>query len=378
MAIRALLEHAQPVVAVLVTNVHPATGQSGRSRGSYSLAFLAALVVAAVLHAGCVRVGFVGTSGQDASSGAGDDDARGGDASVPPDLGLSESWIASGHYTGTGVGGHRIDDVGFAPDAVFIKAGNGHVAAMRTSTMDGTKFFHRDEAALVPVAITGLTGEGFEIGTDAQVNEVDTEYYWVALRAVPGVMTVGAYTGDDRSGRLIATTGLTPTHVIVTGEHRVSPRQRFADAPVGISHSFRTTSPDADSIISFGADGFIIGDNAFINSTVGGPYHFLAFASGSPAIFTTSYLGDGQTERVIEGFGFTPTWVLVHQDGRAQTVQRSTAMPAGPRGTASFGIDAIDIPAAITALTADGIEIGSSSLVNEPAVTYFLVAFGEP
>src|SRR5262245_60957330 len=76
--------------------------------------------------------------------------------------GVAQAQVVTGSYVGDGSAQRRITGLGFAPDAVIIKADSAQFGVMRTSTMagDNTKVLI-NATPLAPNLIKSLDPDGF-------------------------------------------------------------------------------------------------------------------------------------------------------------------------------------------------------------------------
>jgi hypothetical protein len=284
--------------------------------------------------------------------------------------------MASGSYTGNGTDNRAIDDPGFQPDVVIIKANGSVVSVMRTSTMtgDATKPLVRPlfgTAALGANLIQSLAASGFTLGTDSRVNASGTTYYWVAFKAGTGDLKVGSYTGNGTS-QSITGAGFSPEYVAVLAASDQQALQRFT----GMSSTFQFNADTgaADRITSLDADGFSVGANAGVNANTT-TYHYVAFNEVAGTTDVGSYVGDGVSGRNVTGVGFVPDYMVVRANDTA-TARRASHRPAAVTGTSSMVFDAAsNLTTAIRALQADGFQLGTDASVNASGPTYHYLAF---
>src|SRR5213594_3728562 len=91
--------------------------------------------------------------------------------------------MMSGSYVGNGTTGRAITGVGFKPDAVIVKGNTAQLAVMRTTSITGDAA--KELAAATDLRsgrIRSLDGDGFTIGTHAEVNAVGITYVWTAFK----------------------------------------------------------------------------------------------------------------------------------------------------------------------------------------------------
>ncbi len=298
--------------------------------------------------------------------------SQGDMASAPLTVATGGLRVASGSYTGTGLDNRNITGVGFQPDAVIVKGNASQAAVMRTSTMSGdaTKPL---SGATAPVTdrIQSLLDDGFQVGSNAQVNFIGTTYYWTAFKASPGHLAFGSYTGTG-ANRSITGLGFSPEYVMVLSAGANNAVQRMS----AMTRTFRF---DADTgtttgVTSLDSDGFSLGTDSQVNAS-GTTYHYAAFNQCSGDMTSSSYTGDGTSSRSVTGVGFQPGYVIVRAND-ASTARAGVHRSAAVGGTSSLNFSAApNITNGITGLQADGFLVGSNAATNTSGVTYDYVAF---
>jgi hypothetical protein len=296
--------------------------------------------------------------------------------------------VASGSYTGNGADNRNITGVGFQPDAVIVKSSTAQEAVMRTSTMTGDATKQLAGAnGLQTNRIQALQANGFQVGTDAEVNQGGggaPTYGWIAFKSFPGDMALGTYVGNNTS-QSITGLGLSPDYVIILGAttqpgvHRIAEMARtypFDSAGGGAVVGTGATN----AITSLDANGFSLGANDAVNDNPAGPatttYHYLAFNEDVDEVNTGSYTGNGAASRNITGVGFQPNYVIVRASNTSGTardgVHKATAF-TDPFST--FFSATAPTNTGITALQADGFQVGNNANVNNNTTPYAYVAF---
>jgi hypothetical protein len=290
--------------------------------------------------------------------------------------------LATGSYTGNGANPRAITGLGFHPDVVIVKVNwsaanpNQSAAVVKTSTLTG--------AASKPLSgaqntsnndVLSLDADGFTVGSTTAVNNATTcggacTYYWVALRANPNVR-VGTYTGNNGT-QAITGLGFSPAYVIVIpGNNNAVVQRTSQDAS---SYLFSAGAALAGRITSLDPDGFSVADSA--NPSVNAQnvvYHYVAFNEVPGQLRVGTYAGTGAT-RNVTGVGFQPRFVVAKGLAPAtpDAFQRSDAMP----GATSINFQNASNTTSITALQADGFQVGAGTGVNAAGSTYSYVAFG--
>ncbi|MEW5874875.1 MAG: Ig-like domain-containing protein [Candidatus Zixiibacteriota bacterium] len=283
-------------------------------------------------------------------------------------------WLAHGVYVGTGSATQSVSGLGFSPDLVIIRGDQNTASVIRTSSMPGdmAKKLGTNDPVQTGL-ITALDGDGFTVGNAPGINDLGIAYYWVALKATAGVLTVGSYTGDGIDNRSISGVGFSPSYAIVMGQGAEHAFQRFADQAVDRSIEFSNSADDGNRIQSFEADGFQVGKDNAVNKSLD-VYHYAAFADSQGVLDYGSYTGDDQDNRDLILPGFAPAYLLVKQDGGESGVQRYLSQA----GDAAFEFHRNPAFAnAIQALLANGFQIGTDHVVNDGNKTYYYVAFSD-
>ena len=279
--------------------------------------------------------------------------------------------VASGSYTGTGLDNRNIT-VAFQPDVVIIKGNNAQAAVARTSTMTGD--FAKPVAgatALTANTIQALQTTGFQVGTDARVNSNAISYNWVAISKAQGTMSVSSYTGNALASRSITGLGYSPEAVMVFGATAVTPALRVAGMTTGFA--FDTGTGIANSITALGADGFTVGASTSTNTNAV-VYHYVSWNEVPGLTDTGSYTGTGVANRSVTGTGFTPALALVRSSSTT-TSRAGVWRPTAVAGTGSLRFNAaVNDSTAITALQADGFQVGASADANANANAYTYLA----
>ncbi len=279
--------------------------------------------------------------------------------------------VASGSYTGTGIDNRNIA-VAFQPDLVIVKGNNAQTAVARSSTMSGDS--SKPLAGAVANStnmIQALQATGFQVGTNARVNTNGTTYNWVAISKAQGTMTVASYTGNGAASRSITGLGYSPESVMVLGATAVAPALRLSGMTTGFA--FDTGTGIANSITALGADGFTVGNSGSTN-TNGVVYHYVSWNDVPGLAKSGSYTGNGVANRNLTGTGFAPALALVRSSSTT-TSRAGVWRPSALAGTASLRFNAAANDSnAITALQADGFQVGANTDANANANAYSYLA----
>jgi hypothetical protein len=297
---------------------------------------------------------------------------RGDTASAPLTVATDGIRVASGSYSGNGFDDRNISGVGFQPDAVIVKGNASQVAVVRTSTMSGNATKELSGAtALSSNRVQALQSDGFQVGTSSTVNASGTTYYWTALKAAAGHLTLGTYTGTG-ANRSITGLGYSPEYVMILSASANNAVQRMS----AMTRTFRFDAHTGTTtgITSLTSDGFSLGTSSQVNAS-GTTYHYAAFNQCSGEMSTSSYTGNGSSSRSVTGVGFQPDYLVVHADDTV-TAREGVHRPSAVSGSSSLYFSALsNTSTGITGLQSDGFSVGSNSAANASGVTYDYVAF---
>ena len=279
--------------------------------------------------------------------------------------------IASGSYTGTGLDNRNIA-VAFQPDLVIVKGNNAQTAVARSSTMSGDSSKPLGGAVANSVdMIQALQATGFQVGANARVNTSGGAYSWVAVSKAQGTMSVASYTGNGAASRSLTGLGYSPEAVMVFGATAVAPALRLSGMTTGFAFDIGTGI--ASSITALGGDGFTVGASTSTN-TNGVVYHYVSWNEVPGLVDAGSYTGNNLANRSVTGTGFIPALLLVRS--ASTTISRAGVWrPSAVTGTGSLRFNAaVNNTNAITALQADGFQLGVNTDTNANANAYGYLA----
>ncbi|MBA4378932.1 MAG: hypothetical protein C0395_09830 [Gemmatimonas sp.] len=284
----------------------------------------------------------------------------------------AQAEIHSGRYTGTGAASRTITGAGFRPEIVIIKGDITESAVIRTATMPAgdSKQLAQDQP-MITNRIVGFTDDGFEIGSDADVNASGVEYAWVAFSSSPGDLKLGSYTGTGNILRNVTGVGFQPELVFVLGSNSKRPVWRSNAMPASQAMDFDDFELRYSLINSFLSDGFQVSWDDEVNQS-GVVYHYIAWNATPGAIDVGQYTGDGLNEQRVRSPGFKPEWVLVKDGGDLPAVQKPKALDGHRSGFATPEIFTVQ---GIRDMEADGFRVGSDPSVNATGRTYYYAAF---
>ena len=197
--------------------------------------------------------------------------------------GASYYWVAMkagsnvsvGTYTGDGADDRNITGAGFQPSWV-ITLGGGTFDFYRPALVSGDASFDMFLSGTSTNRIQSILANGFQIGSNADVNQSGTAYYWITFATTSKVVT-GTYSGNGADNRNITGLGISPGFVWVKGASGNVGSWRIDTVPGDLSLYWTSTTPTSNRIQSLFSDGFQIGTNAEVNFS-GRTYYYLALA----------------------------------------------------------------------------------------------------
>jgi hypothetical protein len=90
--------------------------------------------------------------------------------------------VSVGSYTGNGVDNHSVSGIGFQPEVALVKRDDAQAAVWRPASLSGDATLRWSATAAASNRIQAFQADGFQVGTNAQVNTNGSTYYRLALR----------------------------------------------------------------------------------------------------------------------------------------------------------------------------------------------------
>jgi len=280
-----------------------------------------------------------------------------------------------GSYTGDGNDNRSISGLGFQPDYVIIMSAGSKHTTFRTSAMVGdlSSGGYGSQDGSQANRIQVLESNGFQVGTDQQVNQSGVTYHYAAWEMAAGNLSVGSYTGDGSDDRDIAGLGFQPAFVHVKSAGGDSGVYRPASLAGDLAiRSSGSGTAEANRIQVLQADGFQVGSDNLVNDG-GTTYNWVALGDAGYRMTTGTYTGDGTDDRGITSVGFQPDVVFVKANAGASTVCRISSMAGDLSKPMVPNVDATTNR--VQSLDAGGFTVGTSSQVNSNGTTYYWTAF---
>jgi hypothetical protein len=281
--------------------------------------------------------------------------------------------LATGSYVGNGKSNRWINDAGFQPDMVIVKANTSTYAIWATGTMAaGESAAFASSVANFTNCIKSFGASGFQIGTDTKVNQKNINYYWAAFRDNgAGDFTEGSYVGDGADDRNLDIVGFQPTILWIKKDGPgVAARWRTNDIAGDDTMRFGPWANLGNCIQTFRPAGFQVGSDSAVNQN-GVTYYYAAFMDAAGYIDTGTYTGNKTDDRAI-AVGFRPDVVFVKGDTPEDGVIWIEGMPTGKSGpfpVTGLLVDLVQEP------LANGFEVGKNDRVNAGSVDYYWAAW---
>jgi hypothetical protein len=286
-----------------------------------------------------------------------------------------------GTYTGTGVDGLTINNLGFDPDLVWIKRNTAVAAVTRPRTLVGdlTQYF----TALIQTSgkIKALVTGGFQLGTGTETNAASGAYIYVAWQinttqnttAPTYKIQTGYYIGNG-GAKSISGLGFKPEMIILkSNTAQATALIKTVSMPVLNTAYLGSATGDANTgIVILGADGFTV--SGTISNAANIRYTWIAFTgsdcSATGTFCVGTYTGTGANLSV--NTGFQPDLVIAKQTTAAAANWRSSAMPAN-YGQYFMATAQNTNGSLFTTLNTNGFTAGTTNSAS--AALYYFVAF---
>jgi hypothetical protein len=288
-----------------------------------------------------------------------------------------------GAYTGNS-SGTRAFDIGFQPDAVWVKANGNNPATWRTSVMpaNSANFFSGTITDATGIYFTTLDATGFTVGAS---NNGALIYYYVAFKNTANAVSVGSYTGNGTSQNI--NVGFHPDFVFLKNSATTGAAMYNVTESLGLnSYVFSDSAvvtTGITNLITTPVSGFSLGNSAVANGNTN-THYYVAFAgasdtrtsSGTFTMAQGTYTGTGATGTYIniDNLDFKPDLVIVKADSTQVAAFRTSLMQGDKTATMSLGT--AHFTGGIVAIESHGFTIGSSTILNTSGATYYWQAFG--
>ena len=181
-----------------------------------------------------------------------------------------------GSYTGNGIDDTNIT-AGLTPVIVYTQGGSGASALSgnwRNSTMAGDLSFRIHTATAASAnRIQSLGTNAFQVGTELEVNENTTTFYYFAFAANTAQVSVGSYVGNNTDNRDITTNpALLPSWVWNRRQATANQRgsiMKLTPHAGGVSNVINV-GEQGDAIQALNTNGFQVGTDYYVNGDDGG------------------------------------------------------------------------------------------------------------
>jgi hypothetical protein len=181
--------------------------------------------------------------------------------------------VEHGTYTGDGNDNRNITSVGFQPIWV-ITLGDGEDDFFRPGSYGGANSYSLDGTGGASNRIQGVLSNGFQVGSNNDVNNNGVDYYWIAFANTTST-AAGFYTGDNNDPRTISIHGIDPVFAWVKRSGTRASVWRTGAVPGDRSLRWGTAAPATNRIQSLISGGFTVGDSDYVNRN-GQTYYYLA------------------------------------------------------------------------------------------------------
>lgn len=259
----------------------------------------------------------------------------GADASVNQ-AGITYYWSAFletagqmkvGSYVGTGADNRNITGVGFTPGYALVLGAGAQAAVQRFAGEANDASLPFQSGAEVTDRIQRFQADGFQVGTNAEVNASGTRYYYVTWNAAFDRVRTGIYIGNAVDDRLVTGVGVKPKQLVIKRLDAQAAFQRTAAMPGDTTLPFNGAAALPNAIQGLANDAFQIGTDAGVNAS-GRVYFWTAIADLPSLDLVASQAVDDATPNVGDVVTFTVTLRNTGPDN-ATGVAVSAPLPAG-------------------------------------------------
>lgn len=192
--------------------------------------------------------------------------------------------FSAGIYTGNGTDNRDITGLGFQPDFIVVKRRNGSDRAVWWhKSLGGDNSLPFIETGAGGNRIQGVGADGFQVGTDGQVNSTSQTYMYVAFKEVAGLLKASSFAGNGSDDRNITGLGFDPEFVMGKGNGGTNAHSYFTFSNWSVNQSKPFSAwgwPIDNTIQDIITDGFQVGTANGINQS-GITTYYVGIKSGS-------------------------------------------------------------------------------------------------
>lgn len=283
--------------------------------------------------------------------------------------------VKVGSYIGNGQDDRQIINIGFQPDFVIVKGGANGAIYKQNTNLGETSSPLAETSLPITGAIKLFLNDGFSIGTNARVNQQNTEYYYIAIKdSNQDDMLISSYTGNGVNNRTISLP-FTPDLVIIKSRTTTAQSVFRTSKHIGDDTGLFSGNLNATGVIkSFVTNGFTLGTSGNVNGN-GVTYDVIAFRTNTGILGVGAYQGNSVDRRTILDLPFFPAFVLTKVDNVSTQARLRTKDihndPSLRAGAADVGTNEVQ------GLKNGGFELGSNNSVNITGSSYYYFAFRE-
>ncbi len=197
-----------------------------------------------------------------------------GNAYNPYD-GTGASDFAIGAYYGNGVDNRNITRLPFQPDLVSSKRNGATAGTFRLSATAGDLSSFYGATAEGANRIQTLNSDGYQIGTNANVNTAANLYNWFAFKTGDN-FTVNSYTGTS-AAQDITTPDFRPDLVWIKRSTAVNGVMRPSSLAGNNTQYFAALANAANRVTAFNGNGFSLTSTSTETNTSTGTYRYAAW-----------------------------------------------------------------------------------------------------
>ena len=289
-----------------------------------------------------------------------------------------------GSYVGTG-SSLTISSLAFQPDVVIIKGDNSGNCFVKTSTMSSTESKQwTSSTGSVTNAITGLTSNGFTIGTNSNVNTSSNTYYFYAFQAGTS-LKVGTYTGNGSASRNITIGASSDFCLILSTTSGYGSAAIFEDASFGGGYAYdarasgssvNTGYSDPASPSTGATTIWTRAGSAPYTNQNSKAYHYIAFVDNSGECTVGAFTGNGSSQ-TISSMGFKPQFVMALTTWTGGEIAFKGGNVSGTYSQYLNNVaNATNLITGFTTASSGGFSVGSNADVNSNTAKVHYVAFG--
>jgi uncharacterized repeat protein (TIGR01451 family) len=185
-----------------------------------------------------------------------------------------------GTYLGNGFAGRNVSTGPYVADAAIVIGEAATLPWFRHTGMPVDSSSPLVGGGINSGGINRFYLGGFEVGSEPEVNTLNTPYHYISWNYSSGLIAGASYLGDSQDNREITGLGLTPEYLLIKSAENENAQHRMASLPGDATLEYIDSDSKEDRIQALQPDGFQLGKHNTVNDN-GRTFYWVGFANAT-------------------------------------------------------------------------------------------------